>query len=244
MTDVPEDTPEAEASAEGYEDFNEPPFEEPADVVVSPGDPTPNFDFSTVPEPEPEAPAESDGTEQYEPFDLIKARPSAFDPVDEEGNLDLKSGKPRLRDDEGNVLPTFDEKYKEDFYGLAFIGALSKTFEWLGHKFVIRTITVDEALMVSLLTKQFSESLGSGLAYRTAVAALAVQQIDNKDLPIPVGEDGDLAYAQQRFDYAKARWFQFTVDAIYNEYLELEYKTHQVVDAMGKAYGQTASTSG
>lgn len=201
--------------------------------------------FSPEPQPEPEPQQPPDPGEQetpvgeYVPYDLSMARPSArFDPVDERGTL-------RLVDEEGNALPSFDPKYHEDFHGLAFIGALSKTFEWLGHKFTIRTVTVDEALAVALLTKQWAETIGGGLAYRTAMAAMCVQAIDGSDLPIPVGADpNDFAYAQQRFDYAKARWFQFTIDAIYNEYLELELKTRQVVDAMGKASGQTALTTG
>lgn len=215
------------------DEYNEPDFE---DIEAEPGD---ALQEALESEPVAQAPAS-----EYEPYDLVQARPSPrFDPVDENGNPDTQ-GRPRLVNEQGEILPEFDERQKEDFYGLTFIGALSKTFEWLGHKFTIRTITVDEALNVALLTKQYADTVGGALAYRTAVAAMAVQRVDNKDLPIPVGEDGDLAYAQGRFDYAKARWFQYTIDAIYNEYLELEARTREVVEAMGKASGQTALTTG
>lgn len=203
------------------DDFSEPPL-------------TPE-DTQPVIEEEPAEPTEVDG---YSSFDIAEVRPTRFDPVDEEGRT-------RLVNEEGEPLPEFDQKYREDFYGLAYLGALSKSFEWLGHRFTIRTLTVGEALQVSLLTARYAATVGNGLAYRTAMAAMAVQQIDSKDLPIPVGADpDDFAYAQQRFDYAQARWFQFTIDAIYNEYLVLEQKAREVIDAMGKASGQMASTPG
>lgn len=182
-------------------------------------------------EPQPDA-------EGYRPFDLAKARPSIFDPVKD-------SPESPLRDEEGNVLPEFDRRYRDDFTGLAFIGALSKEFEWLGHKFVIRTLNNDELLAAALVTKQWSGSIGEPLAYKTAMAALCVVSIDGDDLPLPVGaESGDYAWAFQRFNYAKARWFAFTIDAIHEQYLELEQRTAQVVEAMGKASGPTGSTSG
>jgi hypothetical protein len=86
--------------------------------------------------------------------------------------------------------------------------------------------------------------MGNGLAYRTATAALCVQSIDGQDLPTPIGMDDDAVYARDRFNYAKLKWFQFTVDAIFNEYLVLEARTRLVVEAMGKVYGSKASTPG
>lgn len=200
------------------------------DLPVLPADP------QLEPQPEPQAPVDplDEAPEgEYLPYDLMKVKPSLFDPVDEEGRLDPE-GRVRLRDEDGNVLPEFDERYREDFEGLVFLGSLSKTFRWLGHRFTIRTITVDEQLHVALLTKAYAGSLGDALAYRTAVAALSVQRVDGEDLPVPIGPSDGFAYAQQRFDFVKARWFQYTIDAIYNEYLGLDDKVHQVVLAMGK----------
>lgn len=205
------------------DDYHEPDFDEPVEPVVT--DPREALD---QPLPPVEGPLDA-----YVPYDLSKARPSVSEPV-----------KAALTDEEGNPLPEFDEKCQEDFHGLAFIGALSKTFTWLGHRFTIRTMTVEEALAVATLTKQWDETLGGPLAYRTAVAAVVTQKVDGQDLPMPVGAGDRFTYFQQRFDYAITHWFQFTIDAIYNEYLELELKVRQVVDAMGKASGQTASTPG
>lgn len=193
-----------------------------------------DFDPADVFTPEPPTDQQQDAADQepYQPFDITQVRTSA-----------PREAEP-LRDEDGTALPSFDERYREDFEGLAFIGSLSKTFQWLGHRFVIRTLTVDEMLAVATVSKAYADTIGNGLAYRTALVSLAVASVDGRDLPVPIGDSEDLAWAFQRFDYAKAHWFQFTIDAIYNEYLELEEKTHRVVAAMGKAFAQTGSTTG
>lgn len=201
-----------------------------------------------------------DGTQdEYAEEDLDVPQPSPIDPVGDEPDDQPEPRQyapydptvlhtptePVLTDPDGEVLPGFDARYRQDFDGLLFIGALTKSFTWLGHSFVIKTLAVDEMLAVSLLVKHYEGSIGQGLAYRTAVAALAVTSIDGRDLPMPVGPEEDpLTWAEQRFSFAKARWFQFTIDAIYNEYLELEGRTQRVVDAMGEAFGPTGSMTG
>lgn len=188
------------------------------------------FPVDAEPVPE-EQERDEDG---YAPYD-ITASTRAPQPPD----------RPPLVGEAGDPLPEFDDRYREDFEGLAFIGSLSKQFEWLGHRFVVRTLTVDELLAVTLLTKEFDQSMGAGLAYRTAMAAMATVTVDGKELPIPFqSEPEDFAWAYQRFNHVKARWFQFTVDAVYGEYLELEDRTRQVVMAMGKASGPTALMTG
>lgn len=152
-------------------------------------------------------------------------------------------GSQPLVDDEGLVLPSFDERHSEDFEGLLYLGALSKSFEWLGHRFVIRTLNQDELLTVPLLIKQWAGTIGQSKAYTSAMAGLCVVSVDGKELPIPVGAgEGDLAWAYQRFDYAKANWYQFTIDKIYSQYLELEGRAEAVIEAMGKASGSTVPT--
>lgn len=183
------------------------------------------------PHPQPEGNEEvSPGIQdEYLPFDIAQVRPSIHDPVDD--------GKPALVDNEGNVLPQFDERYRDDFNGLTFIGALSKTFTWLGHRFLIRTLTTDEVLQAQILTKEYQDTVGAGLAYRTAVVSLSVQTVDGEPLPVPVVNDGgEMSYAIQRFNHVKARWFPYTIDAVFAEFLTLEERTLKVVEAMGKAF--------
>ena len=165
---------------------------------------------------------------------------AAYDPADvkEQDDARAKDGGVVLVDDMGAELPTFDPRYAQDFEGLLYLGALSKSFTWLGHTFVIRTLTQDEVLTVPILMKPWGGTIGEPKAYSTAMSSLCVVSVDGKELPMPVGDNqGDYAWAFQRFAYAKANWFQFTIDKVYNEYLVLEAKAAAVIDAMGKASG-------
>jgi hypothetical protein len=145
-----------------------------------------------------------------------------------------------LTAEDGTELPGFDERFSEDFQGLAYIGSLTKSFSWLGHEFVIRTLGVDEQLAVAQVAAKYRDG-GEQLAYTTAVVAMAVVSVDGEELPAPIGEDQKLAeWAHRRFSYVKANWFQPTINYVWQEYLQLEDKVAQVVEAMGKVFGPAA----
>ena len=172
---------------------------------------------------------------------------TSFDPAEVKAQDESRApnGGVMLVDDSGEALPLFDSRYSQDFEGLLYLGALTKSFTWLGHTFVVRTLTQDEILTVPILMKPWGGTIGEPKAYATAMAAMCVVSVDDKELPMPVGDgQGDYAWAFQRFNYAKANWFQFTIDKIYNEYLALEAKTEAVIEAMEKASGSTESTDG
>jgi hypothetical protein len=172
---------------------------------------------------------------------------TAYDPAEVKSEIQDRGpdGSTVLVDNQGEALPPFDERYASDFVGLLYLGALTKSFTWLGHTFVIRTLTQDEILTVPLLMKPWVGTIGEPKSYSTAMAALCVVSVDDQSLPIPVGDaEGEYAWAYQRFNYAKANWFQFTIDKVYSEYLVLEAKALAVIEAMEKASGPVESTSG
>lgn len=141
-----------------------------------------------------------------------------------------------LRDDEGNVLPTFDSKYAEPFTGLLFLGALSDDFGWLGHDFSIRTLRDGEKLAVATIIKPYLDTMGADRAYACAMAAMCITAVDGSDLPIPIGETRKAhEWGLQRFQYVKDNWFSPTIDVVFNRYLLLEDLARQTLEAMGKA---------
>jgi hypothetical protein len=164
-----------------------------------------------------------------------------FDPADRPGSkAATPQALPTLKAEDGSELPAFDQRFSEAFQGLNYIGSLTRTFSWLGHEFVIRTLGVDEQLAVAQVASTYKDG-GEQLAYATAVVAMAVVSVDGEELPTPVGEDGKLAeWAHRRFAYVKANWFQATINQVWAEYLQLEDKVAQVVEAMGKASGPAA----
>jgi hypothetical protein len=167
-----------------------------------------------------------------------------FDPAERPGRKAamLDPGTKLLAED-GTELPQFDQKYAQPFTGLAYLGALTDKFSWLGHEFVIRTLGPDEQLAISLVVKPWVGSQGEQLAYMTAVAAMATVSADGTELPTPYGEDSKLAeWAERRFAFVKANWFDYTIGEVFEKYLSLEDTARQVVVAMGKAFGPAAST--
>lgn len=171
----------------------------------------------------------------YDPTEFLS-------PPDEEGQPQAPS---RLYDENGKPLPSFDPRYAEAFEGLVFLGALTKEFDWLGHRFVIRTVGSDDLLAVAQVIKPWQGTMGEARAYTAAMVAMCVVSVDGQGLPTPVSaEGGEYAWAYQRFNYVKARWFEFTQDKVYSEYKALEAEAAAVVEAMEKASGPAASTAG
>jgi hypothetical protein len=149
-----------------------------------------------------------------------------------------------LKDEQGNELPGFDERYKEPFTGLLYLGALTKSFSYLGHNFVVRTIGPREQLAIALIVKDYVGSPGEQMAYTTAVVAMACVSVDGQELPSPVGEDAQLAdWARHRFNYVTNNWWQLTIAKVFEQYLEVESTAVSVVEAMGKAFGSSADST-
>lgn len=170
--------------------------------------------------------------QQAKSFDPTQLGPK--EPEDEPGTL---------RDEEGNLLPSFDPKYAEPFKGLAYVGALQTEFDWVGHHFVIRTLRDGEKLAIAQIIKQYADTMGGDRAYGAAVAAMCILSVDGDELPIPIGESKRAyEWGLQRFSYVVENWFSTTVNKVFNEYLALEDLALQVVEAMGKASAPEVST--
>lgn len=143
-------------------------------------------------------------------------------------------------EEEPEPLPEFDRRWRDAFEGLLFIGKLEGSFKWMGHDFRIRTLLTDEVLEVGLLHKEYVGTLADVKAYQAAIVAACVVSVDGQPPPIPLtDEQTDLT---AKFNYVLRHWFPPTLDAVYEEYLKLEYKVNQVIEAMGKALGSERLT--
>lgn len=178
-------------------------------------------------------PEESDGelnAEYTDPFEDMEF--TAYDPS-EATEVPLGTPLGEGRETEPEPLKLFDDRYKADFEGLAFIGALEARFSFIGHKFHIRTLTSLEHMACAKIVKEYEGTLADNRAYATALVAMSVVSVDGIGLPTPIGEtDIDLAWAYERFNYVAARWFPFTVDYVYNAHLRLEQRVRDVLAEM------------
>lgn len=178
------------------------------------------------------APAES-----YASYDPSTVRPAPLAPP-ASSDAPQDSSEAHAESDVSEPAVAFDERHKEPFNGLMYLGALTKTFTWAGHEFHIRTLTTQEVLIVAKLTAEFRGSIAEDRAYVSAVVALATQSVDRQPLPFPYKESQiGHEWAEQRFNYVTGTWFAYTIDAVYGEYLALEGKAREVANAMGNRSG-------
>jgi hypothetical protein len=136
-------------------------------------------------------------------------------------------------------LPEFDPKVRSDYEGLLFLGKLYKDFRWAGHKFRIKTLTLDEALEVGRVTKDYIGTSQEFRAWQTALVGACVVSVDGKYLPVPLSPDESVVEAH--FNWAKSQ-YPWTVDKIFEQFSELESTVGKVVEQMGKASGVPSST--
>lgn len=134
-------------------------------------------------------------------------------------------------------LPEFDPQYRLAFEGLAYLGRLTRKFEFIGHTFVIKTMSVDETLAIGLLSQPYVGTMTEMKAYQAAVVAGCLVSVDNRPLPIPITDAATDTEIRNRFDYVRDHWFMPVLDKIYQEYLLLEFQVAEVITALGEASG-------
>lgn len=137
--------------------------------------------------------------------------------------------------EEEKPLPQFDEKFKQALDGLMYLGRLEDEFSWLGHRYVIRTLTTDEILQIGIITKPYLGTLSEVKAYQAAVVAACIVTVDGKSLAVPMTNEAADTALRNRWDYVRNHWFPPLLDYVYEQYLLLEDLVRQVLDAMGKA---------
>lgn len=133
--------------------------------------------------------------------------------------------------------PEFNPKYREAFFGLLHLGALSRQVTFWGHTFVLRTLTQDELFTVPLLTKEWQDTMILGPVQNAAIVALAIDSVDGKSLPTSYEKNGSVSQAAQRFEYVRKNWYSAVINRLYNEYLLLEREVREVLEEMGNRSG-------
>jgi hypothetical protein len=159
----------------------------------------------------------------YDVMPLEEPHPVAEDPVAQDSS-------------ETDDRPKFDQKVRQDFDGLMYLGYLTHTFDWLGHSFHIRTLDIDHILEVGLLHKRYADSLADIKAYQSLVVAGCVVKLDGKPLATPLSNDVADSTIINQWPVVR-KWYSPTIDHIYQEYLLLEARVQEVIAAMGKVSG-------
>jgi hypothetical protein len=133
--------------------------------------------------------------------------------------------------DSNKNVETFPNEWKDEFEGLLFVGYLQREITRIPfHKFVVKTLTINDKLEISLLTKPYLESVGYGRAYKAAVVAAGLVSVDGKEL---VPSNKNINVIKQKYDYVVNNWYDTTVELLYNEIEALENRVIIVLQELG-----------
>lgn len=141
------------------------------------------------------------------------------------------------REQDREPLPEFDPRWKDEFRGLVYLGALSDEFDWLGHHFKIRTLTTGELAEVALIAKPYAGSEAALKAWQAAIVAACIVSVDGNPIAVPLTSEVDDTLVRSKFRFVMEKWFPPILDVVYNRYVGLEYTVREVIEAMGKASG-------
>jgi len=126
----------------------------------------------------------------------------------------------------------FPDEVNEDVDGLIWLGYLEDVIDYCGHEFVIRTLRSEEQLLASLVTKEYTDTLGQAKAWVAAHVGLALVSIDGDEDFCPKASFNKKDFARARFQYVTGKWFEPTINRIYNAYSDLLERQAIVLEEM------------
>lgn len=132
--------------------------------------------------------------------------------------------------------PELTPAEEDEVVDLINAGRKEKTFDLFNRRITLRTLTIEEELKVSDITKQYLGTDGYPRAYRTAVVAAAIRIIDGGLLFNPMSEvefdEIILNKYKKLLDY-----YPLAVDQIYQRYRDMELELLAFVEKLGKSSG-------
>lgn len=133
--------------------------------------------------------------------------------------------------EETENISTFPDAWKDEFEGLLFLGYLqSEVTQIPFHKFVVKTLTINEKIEVSLITKPYLDSVGFNRAWKSATVAAGLVSVDDRPLIPSLKSVNSL---KQKFDYVTQNWYDVVVEMLYDEIQRLEDKAIVVLGELG-----------
>lgn len=132
--------------------------------------------------------------------------------------------------------PTLTDAEEMEFIELINIGRKERVVDVFGRKIHLRTLTIEEELQISEITKQYIGSDGYPRAYRTAVVAGAIRTVDGQLLFSPISDEEDDNIIRNKFEKL-LRYYPLAVDQIYSKYREMELELLELVEKLGKSSG-------
>lgn len=128
------------------------------------------------------------------------------------------------------------DEEEQAFSDLLFIGRKEKLIHIAGHTILVCTLTTDVELQLGLLTKEFQGSDGYARAYKVAVVAASIKEIDGRPFyqSLSVEESEDVAYVVRKKFEKVQKYYPILLEMIYTQIVELEKELSPLVDKLKK----------
>lgn len=132
--------------------------------------------------------------------------------------------------------PPLTTEEEDEVLDLINAGRKERHIELFGRRIHLRTLTIEEELKVSEITKPYIGSDGYPRAYRTAVVAAAIRTIDGELLFNPISTEEFDRIIFEKFKKL-LDYYPLAVDQIYSQYQQMEAELFKLVEKLGKSLG-------
>jgi hypothetical protein len=129
---------------------------------------------------------------------------------------------------------TLTDDERDNFETLLTFGKKTDTKQVLGHSVLIGTLTVDEELQIGLLVKPYMNTDAYQRAYKTAVVAASVKEIDGQPLYQSLSKDEDSNFVMRKKWEKIKSYYPVAVDMMYTAVLDMEKDLWPMLEKISK----------
>lgn len=115
------------------------------------------------------------------------------------------------------------------YLDLIHIGSMTRSFEWAGHTFIIRTLKIEEEIAIGQIIKPYAGSITEDKAAVTAIAAACIETIDGQPLIVQIQKD-PVVHLQEKYKALVTHWHWPVAKKINEEYILLQQEMMKVVE--------------
>lgn len=135
-----------------------------------------------------------------------------------------------------------DLLFNSNFIELSEIGHIQKEVIWCGHKFVLKTLTAYEELIVAKVIREFNETIAQSKATYAAIVAASILYVNGVPFyPNSVGQDLE-ENILQRFR-AIGDWSYILIDELAQETAKLVAEAAETTEELKKKFSVKTSPS-
>lgn len=154
----------------------------------------------------------------------------------------MADDNPQNQEEKIDPIQLFTPSVRHVVEGLSYLGHISETITFAGHKFGLQTLRPEYKYAIGRVIQSLNQTLVADKAWRDAHIAAALTHVDGHfDFCDAIGPDID-SFILGRWQYitnSKTGWFETTLEHLWYQYQLLEMKADQAVNQLNFLSQQT-----